>query len=185
MVGMLIHLNSWPGAGKKTIGELLAARLQARFLHNHHLLDLVEACCDRGDPQWQVLYDRVRDAAYESLAGRTGDKPLVMTNAMAKDETALWDRICELARRRNAVLVPIILTLDAEENRKRLLDPRRSGSKLKSPEILESLRAKHELLVPPDIATTLVLDVTTLSPEAAADHIEAYLRRIPRIHKKT
>ena len=176
---MLIHINSWPGAGKKTIGELLASRLQARFVHNHHLLDLVEACCDRSDPQWQVLYDRVREAAYECLACRTADEPLVMTNAMAKDEVALWSQVCDLARRRSAVLVPIVLTLDPEENRKRLLDPRRGGAKLKSAQVLDSLRAKHELLVPTDIATTLVLDVSSLSPEVAADHIEAHLRRIP------
>ena len=65
---MLIYINSWPSAGKKTIGALLAARLKARFDHNHHFLDFVEACCGRSDPQRQHLYGRVREAAYESLA---------------------------------------------------------------------------------------------------------------------
>ena len=175
---MLIHINSWPGAGKKTIGVLLASRLKARFVHNHHFLDLVEACCDRGDPQWQPLCDRVREAAYESLAHRPAGEPLVMTNAIAKDEVTLWAQICALARRRSDVLVPVVLTLDVDENRKRLLDPSRAGSKLKSVQVLDALRAKHELLVPLDIATTLVLDVGQLSPTIAADLIEAHLQRI-------
>lgn len=175
---MLIHINSWPGAGKKTIGELLAARISARFLHNHHLLDLVAACCDRNDTQWQPLYDRVREAAYESLASRPTDELLVMTNAVAKEDVALWSQVCGLARRRGAVLIPVVLTLDVEENRKRLLDPRRSGTKLKCVQILDSLRTKHPLLIPYDIATTLVLDVSQLSPEAAADQIETHLRRV-------
>ncbi len=177
---MLIHINSWPGAGKKTIGALLASRLEARFVHNHHLLELVAACCDRSDPQWQPLYDRVREAAYECLAHRPAGEPLVMTNAIAEDEVGWWAQICMLARRRGDVLVPVVLTLDADENRKRLMDPRRAGSKLKSVQILDTLRAEDALLVPLDIATTLVLDVSRLSPEAAADHIEAHLQCIPK-----
>ena len=178
-MAMLIHINSWPGAGKKTIGELLALRLKARFVHNHHLVDLVAACCDRSDPQWQPLYDRVREAAYESLAHRPAGEPLVMTNVMAADEVTWWTQICELARRRSDVLVPVVLTLDADENRKRLLDPTRTGSKLKSVEILDALRATDSLLVPLDIATTLVLDVSRLSPEVAVEHIDAHLQRMP------
>jgi broad-specificity NMP kinase len=175
---MLIHINSWPGAGKKTIGELLASRLKARFLHNHHILDLVEACCDRSDARWQSLYDRIRDAAYDALACRPPGEPLVMTNAMAREEALLWAQICELAGRHGDVLIPVVLTLHADENRKRLLDPNRGGSKLKSAPILDSLRSKCELLVPADIAATLVLDVSELSAEDAAARIEAHLQRI-------
>ena len=51
---MLIYINSWPSAGKKIIGALLAARLKARFVHNHHFLDFVEACCDRSDPNGSI-----------------------------------------------------------------------------------------------------------------------------------
>jgi broad-specificity NMP kinase len=178
--GMLVHINSWPGAGKKTIGELLASRLNAKFIHNHHLLDLVEACCDRGDPEWQPLYDTIRKATYECLAHRPTGESLVMTNAVAKEETTVWPQICELATRRGDVLVPIVLTVNADENHKRLLDPGRTGSKLKSIQILDSLREKHELHIPLDIATTLVLDVSELSPEIAADHIEAHLQGISR-----
>ncbi|MBC7514781.1 MAG: hypothetical protein H7234_10155 [Herminiimonas sp.] len=182
---MFIHINSWPGAGKKTIGVLLASRLKARFVHNHHLLDLVDACCDRSDAQRQPLYDRVREATYECLAHRPVGEPLVMTNAIAKDEITSWAQICALARCRGDVFVPVVLTIDADENRIRLLDPHRTGSKLKSVQILDALRAKHELLVPLDIATTLVLDVSRLSPEVAADVIEAHLQRIPGISTGT
>jgi len=175
---MLIHINSWPGAGKKTIGKLLASRLKARFLHNHHILDLVDACCDRSDARWQSLYERVRGATYEALACRPPGEPLVMTNAMARAEVRVWAEICELAARHGDVLVPVVLTLDAEENRKRLMDPNRGGSKLKSTPILDSLRSQCELLVPADIAASLVLDVSELSPEDAAARIEAHLQRM-------
>lgn len=45
---MLIHINGWPGTGKRTIGERLARLLDARFLHNHLILDLIDTCSDRG-----------------------------------------------------------------------------------------------------------------------------------------
>lgn len=47
---MLIHINGWPGTGKRTIGERLARLLDARFLHNHLILDLIDTCSDRGAP---------------------------------------------------------------------------------------------------------------------------------------
>ena len=34
---MIVHLNGWPGVGKKTIGFELAKNLRARFIHNHLL----------------------------------------------------------------------------------------------------------------------------------------------------
>ena len=41
---MIIHLNGWPGAGKKTIGEALSAR----FIPNHLLRDVALVCADIG-----------------------------------------------------------------------------------------------------------------------------------------
>ncbi len=171
---MLIHINSWPGAGKKSIGQLLAGAIGARFFHNHLLLDLVESCCDRSDPGWHSLYDDVRNRAYEALASKPRDESLVMTNAMAADELTLWSKISELAARRRDDLVPVVLHIRPEENRRRLEDPARQGAKLKDAAVLESLRASHSLLVP-DHPNLLEIDVSDMTAPAAALKISQHL----------
>lgn len=174
---MFIHINSWPGAGKKTIGERLARLMDARFLHNHLILDLVEACCNREEVPWQQCYDAVRSAAYQTLARRPRGERLVMTNAIADGETAVWAQIVQLAERRQDQFVPIVLEIGEEENRRRLCDPQRGGSKLKRVDVLDALRADHRLLVP-DLPHTLVLEVSAMSAAEAAERIAIHARGI-------
>lgn len=176
---MLIHINSWPGAGKKTIGQILAKAIGARFFHNHLLLDLVESCCERDDPGWQPLYDDVRSRAYETLAGKARGESLVLTNAMASGEMPLWSKISDLAARRGDDLVPVVLHISPPENRRRLEDPARIGAKLKSAAVLESLRASHALLVPvhPHL---FEMDISDMSASDAALRISQHLDGLSR-----
>lgn len=174
---MLVHINSWPGAGKKTIGERLARRRGAQFLHNHLILDLVDACCDRGQSSWQQCYDHIRKATYDALAQHPKGVDLIMTNAIAEGESELWAQIVQLAERRGDMFVPIVLEISAEENRRRLCDPARSGSKLRRVEVLNALRAEHRLLVP-DLPQTLVLEVSGLTAEEAEGRIDLHLSEL-------
>jgi adenylylsulfate kinase-like enzyme len=61
---MIIHLNGWPGAGKKTIGAVLAEMRAARFIHNHVLHDVAIVCAGLNSPARWTLYEQVRAAAY-------------------------------------------------------------------------------------------------------------------------
>ncbi|MFO1396514.1 MAG: hypothetical protein U1F48_05565 [Burkholderiales bacterium] len=100
-----------------------------------------------------------------------------MTNAIADSEADVWAQIVELAHLRQDEFVPIVLEIDEKENRRRLCDPQRGGSKLTRVEVLDALRAEHRLLVP-DLPHTLVLDVSVLSAEEAANRIASHVRHV-------
>lgn len=61
--GLILHLNGWPGVGKKTVGALVAGRLGARFVHNHLLHDVSIVCAGIGDPERWPLYGNGRGLA--------------------------------------------------------------------------------------------------------------------------
>ena len=174
---MIVHLNGWPGVGKRTIGECLAKRLGARFVHNHLLHDVAIACCGLGDPGRWTLYDAVRAAAYEALAARPASESFVMTNALcdgcAREEDA-WRHVVDLARRRGVRLVPIVLEADLPENRRRVASLGRAGRTLSDPELLASLRATATLQKPPS-PDLLALDVTHLAAEDAAERLHRHV----------
>ena len=177
---MIIHLNGWPGAGKRTIGECLARCLDARFVHNHLLHDVAIACCGLEDAGRWALCDAVRSAAYDALAARPAFETFVMTNALCDGcarEEAAWRHVVALAERRGVRLVPVVLEADLAENRRRVASPGRGGRKLSDPEVLASLVATAAIQRPPS-PDLLVLDVTRLAAEEAAGRIHRHVETL-------
>jgi gluconate kinase len=171
--GMIVHLNGWPGVGKQTIGRILAARLGARFIHNHLLHDVAIVCHGLHDPARWVLYEQVRQAVYQALQARPADEVFVMTNALcagSEREREAWDHVVDLAMDRQVSLVPVVLEAAAVENERRLQDPERVGRKMVDPKLLREFIATDRIQEP-DVAGLLVLDVTRLSAEAAAESV--------------
>ncbi len=174
---MIVHLNGWPGVGKKTIGEQLARRLGARFIHNHLLHDVAIACAGIGDPGRWPLYEAIRRAAYDALAARPREETFVMTNALcagAPHERAAWSHVVDLAAQRRARLVPVVLEAELAEHERRLRSPDRIGRKLTDPAALHSF-LECDAIQKPAAPELLVLDVTALSPDAAAEAIQRHL----------
>jgi len=174
---MIIHLNGWPGVGKKTVGEVLARRLGARFLHNHMLYDLAATVTGHGDPAFWALYDAVRTLTYDALAQRPANEVFVMTNALRVNtprDLETWSRLVAAATARGAPLVPIVLEAEVEENIRRLQSEERRGRKLTDPERLKGYFADNSIQKPA-VPELLVLDITRLAPEDAAARIEAHL----------
>ena len=130
---MIIHINGWPGVGKKTVAQLVSHQLAARFIHNHLLHDVAIACVGFQNPlRWQ-LYEKVRAAAYEALAALPQTEIFVMTNALCVDserERFAWEKVVELAMLRGVPLVPVVLETTLEENIRRLTDAKRDEGKL-------------------------------------------------------
>lgn len=60
----LIHIGGWPGAGKRTIGRIVADYSGGRLIDNHLMLDAAGAIYDRGVPGWSVLREEVREAVF-------------------------------------------------------------------------------------------------------------------------
>ena len=172
---MIIHLNGWPGVGKQTIGKVLAEQIGARFIHNHLLHDVAIICAGFHSPERWPLYEKVRAAAYETLAKLPPAEILVMTNAIAANaprEQEAWRHVVNLAHARGSVLVPVVLEVDRAEHFRRVQSAERVGRKLTAPAVLEeffSIDQVHR----PDVPELLALDVTHLSPKEAAEQIIA------------
>lgn len=177
---MIIHLNGWPGVGKKTIGERLAHKLRARFVHNHLLHDVAIVCAGIDTPERWTVYEDVRKAAYDGLRNRPADEWLVLTNALCKTasrEIEAWRHVVQLALDRNVPLLPVVLELDAIENIRRVQSAERIGTKMSDPKALQECFAEHALQYP-DVPETFVLDVTSLDANAAADSLVAHIKLV-------
>ncbi|MGP6085961.1 AAA family ATPase [Antarctobacter jejuensis] len=175
MSAPVIHICGWAGCGKATIGRVLARRLGGRLIDNHLMIDPAAALFERGTPGFVALRAEVRRVIHAAARDLPGDVPLIVTDALADSDgdRALFGLTQELAKARGAELCAVTLMIDAEENRRRLVDPaREGGSKLTDPAVLDQLRATHRLLRPEGAVS---VDVTTLSPEAAASAILAAL----------
>jgi gluconate kinase len=176
---MIIHINGWPGVGKRTIGVVLAKRLGARFIHNHLLHDVAIVCAGLDcEARWD-LYEKVRSAAYQTLAAHPSSELFVMTNALCNNsgrEREAWRHIVDLAISRNTPLVPVVLTVEQGEHLHRLESPERIGKKMTDSALLKEY-FNQDTIQQPDVPELLMLDVTGYTPEQAADsivqHVEA------------
>ena len=170
-VAPVIHIGGWPGAGKRTIGRIVADRLGGRLIDNHLMLDAARALYARGTPGSVALREEVREVILSHARRLPADVPLILTDALADEPEAgpLFRPSVALARDRTAPLLPFVLDLSLEENQRRLTDPSRlGGAKLTDVDVLFSLRQKTGLYLP---TGAVVLDVTTLSAEDVAEII--------------
>ncbi|WP_299280523.1 hypothetical protein [uncultured Tateyamaria sp.] len=173
----VIHIGGWPGAGKKTIGRIVAERLNGRLIHNHIMLDASRAIYARNTPESIAMREEVRSLVLAHARRLPEDVPIVLTDALADEPAAgpLFQPTLQLAKDRNAPLRAFVLDLTVEENQRRLSDPARSGGhKLTDVDLLKALRRRDRLFLPDD---AVVIDVTDMSVHAAADRICAHLDR--------
>lgn len=177
---MIVHINGWPGVGKKTIGQALSRLLNARFIHNHLLHDVAIVCAGfESELRWD-LYETVRSAAYQALLHHPSSETFVMTNALCNGnnrEELAWKHVVELAIMRNVPLVPVVLEASPEENVRRLQSPDRAHNKMTDATQLRQWFEQHSLQRP-DVSELIVLDVSFLSAEQAAEAIVVRLESL-------
>ena len=174
----VIHLNGWPGSGKRTIGAILAARLGARLLDVHVILNPAEALFERDDPLHAALRDGVRSLVLDYAVKVASGTSLILTDPLATDDAdrTLFERFRDLAAKRNARLASIVLDIGLEENLRRLQMPSRAEHrKLTRPDVLLRMRDRYELLKPQGVEI-MTLDITHLSADEAAARILEWIR---------
>lgn len=170
-VSYIIHINGWPGAGKRTIAHCLATQLDARLLDNHVLLNPAEALFKRDDPLHPSLRREVRRIVFAHAVQLDLATSIVATDALSTDadDIEIFEDIAALAEARRARLIPVVIDLTIDENVRRLSTPNRSEHrKLTRPEVLRQLRNDYALFYAPG---AIELNVSTLSAAEAASLI--------------
>ncbi|MEM7711530.1 MAG: nucleoside kinase [Pseudomonadota bacterium] len=177
MTAPVIHVNGWPGCGKRTIARALTERIKGRLLDNHLILDPAIALFARGTSEQKALREAIRGLLYEAVLTLPAEVPIVLTDALSEDDHDLVAPAIDLAERRGAPFRPILLDLDGPDNARRLTaSDRRGTGKRMDPAVLYKIRAEERLLHLPD---AVEIDATALSAEAAADRIVSSLALDP------
>jgi predicted kinase len=177
---MIIHINGHPGVGKLTVGRIVAERLGGRVLDSHSVFNVAFALTEFRSAAFYDTVRAVRAIAYQRILDLPTNVPVVLTNAVMQDSAwghAQWDAAIELARTRGSEFIVVILECSAEENARRIQSSGRAA--LRKPRDPQMLRGNAERRVPIDHggARLLRLDTTSLSAEASAARILAWLAR--------
>ena len=168
---LLVFIYGSPASGKLTIARELASRTGLALFHNHLIVDAVGAVFPFGSDAFVRLREQlwlsvITEAAHESrsLIFTFAPEPTVtrgfVENVRAKVETE------------GGRVLFVALTVSADEQERRLVVPDRSAfGKLRSVELLRSLRdgfAACEAAMP---KPALALDTVCLTPSVAAEAI--------------
>lgn len=175
----LIHINSYPGVGKLTIGRILASELGAKLLDNHSVYNVAFALTEfKSDAFYDAVRD-VRSVAYRLAKKLPSDMPIVLTNAHAQDSTwgnECWDHAIELARSTHRDHVVVLLECSRDENARRIQSLDRDAKrKPRDPKMFRQ-GDKDRPLIDRGADRLLRLDATEMSASAAAAAIIAWLK---------
>jgi hypothetical protein len=178
MASMIIHLNGWPGVGKLTIARLLRDSLGARLLDNHTVFNVAFALTEFRSPEFYAAARTVRDAAFDCASFVPPHVPIIMTNAVSRNDWGEenWNAVKALARRGKRRLLAVVLSCEEAEQAKRIASPeRRYLGKLNDPKGW-SLRGRELIAEGADFL--LRLDTTLVPAEQSARQICDWARTV-------
>jgi len=177
---MLVHINSYPGVGKFTIGRALVEQMGGKLLDNHTIYNVAFALTEFRTPEFYNMVSAVRDLAFERVLELPPDQLVVLTNWYSQGSLwgeENWDAVIALARRRPSPLAVVVLACSPEENERRILSSGRDAMrKPRASALVEGNRAGRPLIERGG-DKTLHLDVTSLSADTAASAIATWLRQ--------
>jgi len=177
---MIIFLNGWPGVGKLTVARHVVAATDGRLLDAHTIYNVAFYLTEFRTPAFYETVRKVRDIAFDRVAELSPRTPVVMTNAFAADSTWAeenWKAVRALADRRGSKLFFIELVCSQAENERRVqFEDRGLLGKPRDPSLIADMRQSRSLLRPEDADHLLCMDNTSLSPQACAIEIVAWIR---------
>ncbi len=170
----IIYLTGKPGVGKYTIAKKLAEKhgfiVCDNQLINNPIFELLQydGYAKIPDFAWDVIA-KIRLEIFNFLSNHTANS-YVLTNCLANtdEDKQLYMQVQTMAETRGSLFIPVQLEISKEAHLKRLTKPeRRKRWKSIDPSDAED----NELLISIFHPNLLLLNVSNLSPEAAAEAI--------------
>jgi hypothetical protein len=165
----LILINGYPGVGKHTIAKLIHKTLGAKssFVHNHLLIDPVEAIHPGRTAAHYALRKRFRDVAFEALiADPCSERTIILTICLGenKNDVAVMREHLRIAHERQVPVYWVNLTCDnvAEHSSRITSEERKSGgtSKCTDQGVLEELMKSGTALLTEADMTEDIKDIS-------------------------
>lgn len=176
MKPQVVLLFGRPGVGKFTVGRGLAEETGFRLLHNHAVVDLVEALFPFGSAPFVAMRERLWLDAVE-MALSAGLPGLILTFAPERTvNEAFLPMLAFRVQECGGALRLVELRCEAKELEHRLVGPSREAfGKLRDVALYRELEAQGAFDLPMP-AAELAIDTDVLSPGEAAKFIAAHLR---------
>lgn len=182
----VIYINAYPGVGKLTIARGLQPLLpNSQILHNHDLIDPVEARYPRGSASYWPKRAEYRKARLKPIMHdpELRDTLFIFTDSKTEYNECVGDytdlTLGEFGRR----FYSVVLHCEAGENERRLVLPGRGeaagNGKLVDVEVLRGYRGQAGILRFGD-EDEVEIDVTGISAEEAAGRIRGFVERRER-----
>lgn len=171
----LIFLYGQVASGKLTIARALADRTGHALFHNHLVVDAVGAVFPFGSAPFIALREAFWLRMFEAAA-REG-RSLIFT--FAPESTMAADfpqRAADIVRTAGGAVTFVALTVDPGIQSKRIAnDDRAAFGKLRSPDMLQQLRADFDAAMAAMPSADLVIDTGLTAPQDAAALIQNHL----------
>ena len=186
MKNTIVYLIGHYGVGKLTVARAICAQSGARLFDNHLVNNVLISLFrkDGGTPLPPRIWDyiaNIRSEVVDAIAEiGERDESYVLTNALKEEDEmdrATFHKIVDLASRRDATFVPVILSCSEKMHAIRVASPDRE-IRLKATNVERALatrRTKPVLEV--EHPNLLKLDNSSLSPDDAAATIIAHAER--------
>jgi len=180
----ILYLIGYPGTGKYTLAKEFHAQMPHFKLVDNHLINNVLFPLIHTDgvtplpPRIWENVGKIWDAVVDTMIHISPpDYSFILTNALSTSEAdrAWFDVVCKMAEARQAVLVPVALTVSVEEHKKRIVsEERHARFKETDPEGPEKYAKAQNMLIP-EHPNTLVLDISDLSPSESVAEIRTHM----------
>ncbi|HEY6843415.1 MAG TPA: AAA family ATPase [Thermoanaerobaculia bacterium] len=171
----VVLLYGRPAVGKFTIGKLLAEELGYRLLHNHAVVDLVEALFPFGSEPFIKLREQLWLTAVDAAV----DAKLSGIILTFVPERTVTDAFLPNLRSRAALRLVELRCSEKEIERRMRDESRASFGKLRDPDFYRRLDAGGVFSRPVMPPADIVMDVTEADANQAARAIARQLSSLP------
>ena len=181
----IIYLIGFPGTGKYTIAKEIAKKANFKVIDNHlinnPILSVLEIDRKTKVPSeiWEKIAS-VKEIVFDTILNYSVENAnFIFTNHLVEGEISSsesYNKIVNLAEKRNSLFIPIKLICAVDELKKRIiLRDRFERLKLCDEKSIIKIATQYQVFQPPNLHC-FELDVSNLTPSQASDLIRSKVR---------